>query len=158
MVAFFKDENKRTILFMAVSLAALVVSFFNIGNLPVNAAWVAIVLCGLPILKDAIVGLVTKFDIKADVLVAIALVASVIIGETFAAGEVAFIMTIGAWLETRTVAKARAGIEKLVQLTPTTARVIRNGQEVSIPAQEVQLGDTLRVFAGETIAVDGMIT
>lgn len=47
----------------------------------------------------------------------IALVASVLIGQNFAAGEVAFIMTLGALLEERTVAKARAGIEKLVHLT-----------------------------------------
>jgi heavy metal translocating P-type ATPase len=60
-------------------------------------------------------------------------------------------------LEERTVAKARAGIENLVNLTPTTARVIHNGEEVIVPAEQVKLGDTLRVLAGETIAVDGTI-
>lgn len=158
MLALWKNEEKRTLLFLAISAAALVVSFFNWGHLPIDVAWLAILLCGIPIMKGAIVGLVTKFDIKADVLVSIALVASVIIGETFAAGEVAFIMTIGSFLEERTVAKARAGIEKLVNLSPATARVLRNGQEVIIPADEVQVGDTLRVLAGETIAADGVIT
>ncbi len=152
------DEEKRTLVFLALSAIALIVSFFDIGSLPLNAAWLAIVLCGIPIIKGAIVGLVTKFDVKADVLVAIALVASVAIGETFAAGEVAFIMAIGAYLEERTVAKARAGIEKLVHLTPTTARVVRDGVEAVIPAQDVQSGDILRVNAGERIAVDGVIT
>ncbi len=158
MIQLLKDSNKRTILFMMISVISLVISFFDIGHLPVDAAWIAVVLCGVPILKGAVVGLVTKFDIKADVLVSLALIASIIIGEIFAAGEVAFIMTIGAWLEERTVAKARAGIEKLVQFTPATARVIRGGQETVIPADQVKLGDTLRVFAGETIAVDGVIT
>lgn len=102
-------------------------------------------------------GLLTEFDIKADVLVSIALVASIIIGEIFAAGEVAFIMTIGAYLEERTVNKARAGIEKLVHLTPTTARVLQEKEEAIIPANQVKQGDLLRVLAGETIAVDGMI-
>ena len=51
-------------------------------------------LCGIPILKEAAVGLCTRFDVKADLLVSMALIASVIIGETFAAGEVAFIMQI----------------------------------------------------------------
>ena len=64
-------------------------------NLPVDPAWVAILLCGVPILLEAIIGLVTAFDIKADVLVSMALVASVLIGEDFAAGEVAFIMQLG---------------------------------------------------------------
>jgi len=136
---------------------SLVISFFNIGQFPINAAWAAIALCGIPIIKDAVVGLATEFDIKADVLVSLALIASVIIGEIFAAGEVAFIMAIGAYLENRTVAKARAGIEKLVRLTPTTARVVRNGVESVIPAKEIQLSDTIRVLAGETIAVDGVI-
>lgn len=158
MIALWKDESKRTVLFLCLSLAALVVSFFDIGHLPINAAWLAILLCGIPIIKGAFVGLVTEFDIKADVLVSLALIASVIIGEIFAAGEVAFIMTIGAYLEERTVAKARAGIEKLVHLSPATARVVHGGEEQIIPSEQVKVGDTLRVLAGETIAVDGVIT
>lgn len=158
MTRFFKDKEKRTLLFLAVSFPALLISFFNIGNLPIDIAWAAILLCGIPIVKGAIVGLVTEFDIKADVLVSLALIASVIIGEIFAAGEVAFIMALGAYLEERTVAKARAGIEKLVHLTPTTARIIRNSEEIIIPAEQIKQGDILRVLAGETIAVDGRIT
>jgi heavy metal translocating P-type ATPase len=157
VIAFLKDDEKRTILFLILSVISLIFSFFNIGELPVDIAWVAILLCGIPIVKGAIVGLITELDIKADVLVSIALIASVIIGETFAAGEVAFIMAIGAFLEERTVAKARAGIEKLVHLTPATARVVSEGEERVIPAEQVKIGDVLRVLAGETIAVDGLI-
>ncbi|MDR2932546.1 MAG: HAD-IC family P-type ATPase, partial [Oscillospiraceae bacterium] len=170
MTAFFKGGEKRTLLLLGVSLVALGLGFFNIGTrsfyislwniglVPVNLSWIAILLCGIPIIKGAIVGLVTEFDIKADVLVSLALIASVIIGEIFAAGEVAFIMAIGAYLEERTVAKARAGIEKLVHLSPATARVVRGGDEHIVPAGQIQVGDTLRVLAGETIAVDGVIT
>ena len=86
-------------------------------------------------------GLVTAFDIKADVLVSIALIASVVIGEDFAAGEVAFIMQLGALLEDLTVAKARAGIERLVHLTPRTARLLSDGREKVIPAEQVKVGD-----------------
>ena len=154
---FFENEDKRTMLFLVLSAFSLLISFLHIGNLGIDMAWVAIILCGLPIVKGAIEGLITEFDIKADVLVAIALVASVLIGETFAAGEVAFIMTLGALLEERTVAKARAGIEKLVNLTPPTARVVRAGIESIIPADEVKVSDILRVLPGETIAVDGLI-
>lgn len=129
----------------------------NLYPIPFDAAWIAIVLCGPPIILEAIIGMVTAFDIKADVLVSIALIASVIIGEDFAAGEVAFIMQLGALLEDLTVAKARAGIEKLVHLTPGTARIIRNGQEEMIPAEQVEVGDLLRVLPGETVPVDGII-
>lgn len=158
MRAFFQDDTKRIPLFLGISFVAVIVSFFDIGNLPIDAAWIAILLCGIPIVKGAIVGLVTAFDIKADVLVTIALIAAVFIGEIFAAGEIAFIMAIGGYLEERTVAKARTGIERLVHLTPATARIVKNGEESVIPASDVKQGDILRVLAGETIAVDGMIT
>lgn len=148
---------KRDVAFLIVSGIALVISFFDLLPLPFDAAWVAILLCGAPILLEAMIGLVTAFDIKADVLVSIALVASVVIGEDFAAGEVAFIMQIGALLEDVTVAKARAGIEKLVHLTPRTARRIGKEGEEIIPAEKVQVGDILRVLPGETIPVDGTI-
>jgi len=157
LVNFFKNEETRTIPFLIISAISLIMSFFHIGNLKIDVAWVAIILCGIPIIKGAVEGLIYEFDIKADVLVAIALVASILINEIFAAGEVAFIMTLGALLEERTVAKARAGIEKLVHLTPSTARVVRDGIESIIPAEQVKVSDTLRVLAGETIAVDGII-
>lgn len=157
MIQFLKNEEKRTVFFLIVSLPALLISFFNIGNFTINAAWIAILLCGTPIVKGAVIGLIKEFDIKADVLVSIALIASVFIGEIFAAGEVAFIMALGAYLEERTVAKARAGIEKLIHLTPTTARVVRNNEERIVSAEQIKSGDILRVLAGETVAVDGEI-
>ena len=86
-------------------------SLFRFHPFGFDPAWIAIILCGIPIILEAVIGLVTAFDIKADVLVSLALIASVITGEIFAAGEVAFIMQLGALLEDLTVAKARAGIE-----------------------------------------------
>ena len=148
---------KKDVVCLVVSGAALLLSIVDVLPLPFDPAWVAIILCGVPILLEAFIGLVTAFDIKADVLVSIALIASVIIGEHFAAGEVAFIMQLGALLEDLTVARARAGIEKLVRLTPRTGRVIRNGGEIILPAEQVQVGDLLRVLPGETVPVDGAI-
>lgn len=148
---------KRDILFLVVSAVALIFSIFDLFSLPFDPAWVAIILCGIPIILAAVNGLITEFDIKADVLVSIALIASLVIGEIFAAGEVAFIMQLGGLLEELTVAKARAGIEKLVHLTPRTARVIQNGEVREIPAHQVQVGDLLRVLPGETVPVDGVI-
>lgn len=164
--------TKRDIAFLVISGAALLASIAGLSPFPFDMAWIAIILCGIPIILEAVIGLVTAFDIKADVLVSIALIASVIIGEDFAAGEVAFIMQLGGLLEELTVAKARAGIEKLVHLTPRTARRITKSsistaspasgtsgstKEEIIPAEEVQVGDRLRVHPGETIPVDGVI-
>ena len=149
--------TRREVVLLVISGAALLASIFELAPLPFDPAWVAIILCGVPILLEAFVGLVTAFDIKADVLVSLALIASVAIGEDFAAGEVAFIMQLGALLEDLTVARARAGIERLVHLTPQTARVLRDGKEVVVPAQEVAVGELLRVLPGETIPVDGVL-
>lgn len=153
-----KDLPRFDLVMLAISAVALVLSLLDIEPLPFEVSWVAIVCCGLPILWEAIVGLVTRFDIKADVLVSLALIASVIIGEYFAAGEVAFIMQLGALLENLTVARARSGIEKLVRLTPEVARVIREGKEVVVSAEEVAVNDMVRVLPGEIIPVDGVIT
>ena len=64
---------------------------------------------------------------------------------------------LGGLLEELTVAKARAGIEKLLHLMPQTARVVSGGEEKIIPAEEVQAGEILRVLPGESIPVDGVI-
>lgn len=150
--------TKRDIIFLVISGLALVVSGFDLLPLPFDAAWIAIILCGLPIILEAIHGLVTAFDIKADVLVSMALIASVIVGEDFAAGEVAFIMQLGGLLEELTVAKARAGIEKLVHLTPRTARIVSaDGREDIVAAEQARVNDLVRVLPGETIPVDGVI-
>ena len=149
---------KKEITLLTISGVALVVSIFDLLPLPFDAAWVAIVLCGIPIVLEALIGLITAFDIKADVLVSLALIAAVLIGEDFAAGEVAFIMQLGALLEDVTVARARAGIEKLVHLTPQTARLLLPDGENIVPAGQVRVGDRLRVLPGESIPVDGVIT
>lgn len=148
--------TKKDIALLTISGVSLILSLVGLP-LPFDIAWVAIILCGIPIILEAIIGLVTEFDIKADVLVSLALVASVLIGETFAAGEVAFIMQLGGLLEELTVAKARAGIERLVRLTPQTARVISSDSERIIPSEEVSVDDILRVLPGEIIPVDGVI-
>ena len=149
---------RKDSILLIISGIAVIGSLVQWNPLPFDLAWIAIVLCGIPIILEAVIGLVTAFDIKADVLVSLALIASVCIGETFAAGEVAFIMQLGALLEDITVARARAGIEKLIHLTPQTARVIgTDGRESVVPVDQVQIGDLLRVLPGEGVPVDGII-
>ena len=156
---WLENEAKVTLCCAVVSVIALVLSITGVlkGILPFDIAWIAIALCGIPILVGAFKGAVFEHDIKADLLVSLALIASAATGEFFAAGEVALIMQIGSLLEDYTSGKVRAGIEKLVKLTPQTARVTRDGKEVEISAEEVQVGDVLTVIAGETIPVDGTI-
>lgn len=148
---------KKDIALLLIGATAVALSLAGIEPLPFEIVWVAVVVCGTPIILEALIGLITEFDIKADVLVSMALIASLAIGETFAAGEVAFIMQLGALLEEFTVARARAGIERLVKLTPQTARVVENGKENVIDAKDVAVGQLIRVLPGETVPADGVI-
>ena len=160
MSRWLENETKLTSAFALISAVSLILSITGVLKdvLPVDIAWAAIILCGVPILVGAFRGVVFEHDIKADVLVAMALVASVVTGEFFAAGEVALIMQIGSLLEDYTSGKARESIEKLIRLSPQKARVIREGEECEVPVEEIRVGDMIRVLAGETIPADGTIT
>ena len=159
MTGWLENEPKKTLVCAVISAVSLVLSITGAlkSLLPFDIAWAAIILCGIPILVGAFKGVVFEHDIKADLLVSLALIAAAATGEFFAAGEVALIMQIGSLLEDYTSGKAREGIEKLIDMTPRTARVVRDGTTAEIPAEEVAEGDILSILAGETIPVDGTI-
>ena len=120
-------------------------------------SWIAVALCAIPILKECAEGIMNEFDLTADLLVSIAIIASIIIGEVFAAGEIATIMAIGGFLEEYTVSKTQGQIEELVKLTPKSTTRIKNGKEEIIPLKKVEIGDILKVLPGESIPTDGII-
>ncbi|MCH4072226.1 heavy metal translocating P-type ATPase [Pseudoramibacter sp.] len=155
------NEPKPTLVCVIASGIALALSLINHFH-PLfsvfDPAWIAAVLCGIPIIVGAAVALVTKFDITADLLVTLALLASLFTKEWFAAGEVAFIMQIGSLLEDYTSDRARQGISALINLTPKVARVVKDGVEKVVPVEAIAVGDTLSILAGETIPVDGVLT
>ena len=126
---------------------------FNI-NLPVNPAWGAVLISGIPLIYLAIERLIFQKWVSSALLITIAMIASLLIGEVFAAGEVAWIMALGALLEDWTVERAKKGLKNLIDLTPQTAR-LTNGN--IIPASEVKLNDNIRILPGENIPVDGEI-
>ncbi len=152
------DESFRTLCLTAFSGAFLAADFFRwLPGLPFSPAWVAVLLCGAPIVFGAVRGLVTEFDVTADVLVAIALTAALLLGQYFAAGEVAFIMQLGKVLEDETAAKSHKSLQALIRLTPQTACVRTPEGEKIIAADDVKPGDILLVRPGQTVPADGTI-
>ena len=143
--------------------AFLVLSFLlpRFGaELPADPAWIAVVICGFPLLCSAVRKLVFArgiSKISSALLITAAMIASVAIGDIFAAGEVAFIMAIGEILEDATTDRAKRGLKKLISLAPAQGRRICDGKEEMIPAEEILCGDILRILPGETIPVDGII-
>ena len=149
---------RKDVALLVTSAIFLAVSFASGGNLAVDPAWVAIILCGAPIVIEAFIAVVTEFDVKADLLVSLALIASVAIREYFAAGEVALIMQLGSLLEELTVERAQRGIQRLVELAPRQARVVTaDGKTRMIAADAAELDQVIRVLPGETIPVDGVV-
>jgi len=150
----FTRDEKKDILLIIISAISLIISF--ILSLDYIAV-IAVILCGIPIFKECVEGLITEFDIKADLLVSIAIIASIIIGEVFAAGEIATIMAIGGFLEEYTVSKTQNKIKELASISPQVATRIKNGIEEKIPVEKVQIGDIIKVLPGESIPTDGII-
>ena len=147
-----------------ISGIAILISFILTKNgvsLIINPAWISVILCGIPILIKAVKRLTKSRGIKrisSPLLISAAMIASIIIGDLFAAGEVAFIMSIGEILEDLTTERAKKGLKKLISLSPTKARLINGSNEAIINASEVKKGDIIRILAGETVAVDGVVT
>jgi heavy metal translocating P-type ATPase len=145
-------------IFLAFSLAFMLYGV----DLLLDPAWITVIVCGFPLVYLAVTRIVFEHKISSALLISIAMVASVYIGELFAAGEVAFIMSIGALLEEKTVERARRGIEQLINLTPTTGRRIEESdgeiRTVIIPLEQIMKDDILRILPGETIPADGIVT
>ena len=149
---------KMTILSGIFLLIAVIFMIFGIDT-PVylNPAWGAVIISGIPMLLLAMTRLIREKWISSALLIAIAMVASLMIGEIFAAGEVAWIMALGALLEDWTVERAKKGLRNLINLTPQTGRRIVNGVEEVVLVDEIKIGDTLRILPGESVPVDGEI-
>ena len=135
-------------------------SLRHLNILPFDPAWVTVIISGIPMLYLAIWRVIHNpgiSKISSALLISIAMLAAIAIGDIFAAGEVTWIMAIGAILEDKTTERAKKGLKKLISLAPTQGRLLFNGEEVIIPAEKISLGDILRVLPGETIPVDGTI-
>jgi Cu+-exporting ATPase len=142
---------------MMISGAGLLVSWLYGPVYGFDTAWLAILLCGVPIAYAAIGELWNERRVNSDVLVTIAIAAAVSIGEVFAAGEVALIMMVGMWLEHRTVARASSALQDMVEMVPETARVRRDQEWIEVRLDDVVAGDLLLVKPGEVIPVDGVV-
>ena len=129
-------------------------------NFPVDPAWGTVVISGIPLLYLAVWRIIYNpgiSKISSALLITIAMFAAIAIGDLFAAGEVAFIMAIGALLEDATTNRAKKGLKKLISLAPTQGRRIQDGKEELVSAEKIVKGDLLRILPGETVPVDGVI-
>ncbi len=126
-----------------------------------DPAWITIIICGIPLVYLAISRLIYEHWVSSALLIVMAMVASIFIGEIFAAGEVCFIMALGALLEDYIVERSKQGLKDLINLKPQQGRILitENGKttEKLVKAEEIKINDNIRVLPGEVIPVDGVI-
>ena len=123
-------------------------------------AWVPVVVCGVPLLYLAIWRVIHNpgiSKISSALLICMAKFAALFIGELFAAGEVAFILALGAIMEDKTTERAKKGLHKLISLAPETARIVRDAGVEEVPIAQVLPGNVVRVLPGEAVPVDGEV-
>lgn len=127
---------------------------------PFEPSWITVIICGFPLVYLSIRRIVYNkgiSKISSALLISMAMFAAIAIGDIFAAGEVAFIMALGALLEEATTERAKKGLKKLISLAPVKGRKIQANKEMMVPVESIQSGDYLRILPGETIPVDGRI-
>lgn len=96
-------------------------------------------------------------DFTADIPVTIATIAAIAIGQYSAAAVVAVLLLLGGMLEELVSARAGKALESLAKLLPDRVTVRRDGHDIVVPLEDVQVGDTILVKSGERIAVDGTV-
>ena len=125
-----------------------------------DPAWITVIICGVPLVYLALQRLICNTGIKkisSALLISIAMCAAIAIGDLFAAGEVAFIMALGAIIEEKTTQRAKKGLKKLIRLAPEVGRRIVDGKEEQIAVQDICQGDILRILPGEKFPRTGKL-
>lgn len=155
-----KIDKLSTLPYVVISGIFLLLSFIlMLGKIKLafNPVWVTIFISGTPMFYYALRNIIVNKKITVAVLISIAIISSIFIGEYFAAGEIAFIMALGELLEDYTIKRTNKGINRLISILPQKARIIRDNSEYSVDLEDVKIHDIVRIKEGETIPFDGTI-
>ena len=155
-----KIDKLSTLPYVVISGIFLLLSFIlMLGKIKLafNPVWVTIFISGIPMFYYALRNITVNKKITVAVLISIAIISSIFIGEYFAAGEIAFIMALGELLEDYTIKRTNKGINRLISILPQKARVLRDNNEYSVDLEDVKINDIVRIKEGETIPFDGTI-
>lgn len=117
---------------------------------------IATIIAGIPIIRKAIQSLRMK-AFSIELLVSIAIIGALFIGEYVESAVVSFLFLFGAYLEAKTLEKTRSSLKSLIDLSPQVATVLQNEEKVVLPIDEVKEGDHVLIQSGEKVAVDGIV-
>jgi Zn2+/Cd2+-exporting ATPase len=152
--------SRDTIIAFINAILLLAGLIFSISGRPETGRWLYLgsaVIGGIPLFLLAFKAVVIRHDLTAGFMASVAMIAAIIIGEYSAAALVVFMFAIGDWLENLTIARADNALKDLAKLMPAMVTVVREGQEIVLPIEQVNCGDTVLVRTGERIGVDGRV-
>lgn len=157
---YFDLKQRRKVLtilsgsLILVGLAArYMAGLLELGN---ALLLIAAVTAGSDIIGRAWVNLRNK-AFSIELLVSIAFIGALLIGEYWEAAAVTFLFIFGAYLEARTLSRTREVLGDLLDLVPTMALILRDGRQIEVPAHEVSLDDILLIKPGTKVPVDGKV-
>lgn len=148
------NENKTKV--TLITFILILLAF--IANPPIKSILfiIATVLAGLPIAIKAYQAI--RFRVfSIELLVTIAVIGALIIGEYLESAVVTFLFLFGDYLESRTLEKTRSALKELTELAPDEALILKDDQEVKVPVDEVEVGDIVILYSGEKVPVDGQV-
>ena len=123
-----------------------------------NVAFLIAILAGGWLVVPRAVRALKTFTLDMNVLMVVAVVGAVAIGEHAEGAAVAFLFSLSELLESWSVGRARRAIRALMQLAPEIALVKRDGQVEEVPARDISVGETILVKSGQRVPLDGTVT
>lgn len=160
-----KKEKQQVIARLVVSAVFFVLGFIA-EKVPAFAAWswlpaiffaVSYIIVGLPIILNAVKGILHKDIFNENFLMTIASIGAFAISEYSEGCAVMLLFTLGEFLQDIALGKSRNAIQSMLETTPTAVTVVRNGEEVSVKPEEVEIGETVIIKPGEKVNLDGEI-
>lgn len=151
-----KHKNHITALAAILIVFGFIVDLLGSSSLKDGALIAATVVASIPIFIKAYQALRMK-AFSIELLVSIAVIGALYIGEYLESAVVTFLFLFGAYLEARTLEKTRSSLKNLVDMTPQEATVIREGNQVVMKVENVVKGDHVLIRSGEKVPVDGKI-
>lgn len=159
-------ENKKETAVLCVSAALLAIALLATKVLFTDLPQWAVLLIflvpylvsGFDILKESVENIFHGKIFDENFLMSVATIGALILGDYAEAVFVMIFFKIGELFENIAVGKSKKSIEKLMDIRPDTARVIRSGKEEVVSPEDVEVGETITVYPGEKIPLDGVIT
>ena len=158
MIKFiFRHENKITLISFVLIVVGLVLRFSDMTNLGNNSLILATILAMFPIGIKAYQAIRMKL-FSIEMLVSIAVIGALFIGEYVEASVVTFLFLFGSYLEARTLERTRSSIKELTEMAPQEANLIlEDGSRELIDVDDVDIGNRIAVLPGGMISVDGKV-